>query len=74
MFFQDADAAMTQAAERVSPLATKRRCLWHLGKNIMKNLKPTLRSDVKVSQTCASYNGGWRVTSLGVLFCNKRWR
>ena len=74
VFIQDADAAMTQAAERVFPLATKRRCLWHLGQNLIKNLKPTLGSDFKVSQTCASYNGGWRVTSLGVLFCNKRWR
>jgi len=72
VFIQDADAAMTEAAERVFPLATQRRCLWHLGQNI-KNLKPTLGSDFKVSQTCASYNGGWRVTSLGVLFCNKRW-
>ena len=74
VFIQDADAAMTQAAERVFPLATKRRCLWHLGQNLIKNMKPTLGSDFKVSQTCASYNGGWRVTSLGVLFCNKRWR
>ena len=73
VFIQDADAAMTEAAERVFPLATQRRCLWHLGQNI-KNLKPTLGSDFKVSQTCASYNGGCRVTSLAVLFCNKHWR
>ena len=50
VFIEDADAAMTQAADQVFPLATKRWCLWHLGQNIVKNLKPTLGAGFKVSQ------------------------
>ncbi|CAN0460990.1 unnamed protein product [Ascophyllum nodosum] len=42
MFLQDADAAMTQAADRVFPDAKKRRCMWHLGKNLLTNLRGLL--------------------------------
>ncbi|CAB1098138.1 unnamed protein product [Ectocarpus sp. CCAP 1310/34] len=44
MFLQDADAAMGLAADKVFPDARKRRCMWHLGQNLMKNLKKVLGS------------------------------
>ncbi|CAN0207820.1 unnamed protein product [Ectocarpus sp. 6 AP-2014] len=44
MFLQDADAAMGLAADKVFPDAKKRRCMWHLGQNLIKNLKKVLGS------------------------------
>ena len=42
MFLQDADAAMTLAPDSVFPDAKKRRCMWHLGKNLLTNLRGLL--------------------------------
>ena len=50
MFLQDADAAMTQAADRVFPDAKKRRCMWHLGKNLLTNLRGLLGGHFNVSR------------------------
>ena len=50
MFIQDADAAMTQAADRVFPDAKKRRCMWHLGKNLLTNLRGLLGGHFNVSR------------------------
>eukprot|EP00904_Undaria_pinnatifida_P004777 jgi/Undpi1/142/HiC_scaffold_1.g00141.m1 len=44
VFLQDADAAMTLAAEEVFEDAKKRRCAWYLGQDIIKNLKSVLGS------------------------------
>ena len=48
VFLQDADAAMTLAAEEVFEDAKKRRCAWHLGQNIIKNIKSVLGSTFQV--------------------------
>lgn len=50
IFVQDADAAMTPAAERVypGPNTKKRRCQWHLKQNIVKNLKKPLGNTFQV--------------------------
>ena len=48
VYLQDADAAMTRAAEEFSEDAKKRRCAWHLGQNIIKNLKSVLGSTFQV--------------------------
>lgn len=48
MFLQDADAAMGLAADKVFPDAKKRRCMWHLGQNLIKNLKKVLGSAFQV--------------------------
>lgn len=49
VFIQDADIAMTSAAVAVFPLATKRRCIWHLGQNMTKNLGGVLGFGFPVS-------------------------
>lgn len=49
IFLQDADAAMTQAAAEVFPFATRRRCVWHLGQNLITNLRGLLGADFEVS-------------------------
>lgn len=49
VFLQDADMAMTQAAQKVFPLSQKRRCMWHLGKNVITNLKALLGKYFNVS-------------------------
>jgi hypothetical protein len=41
----DADKAITNAALRVFPTATLRRCEWHLGDNLAKNLPAAIRTD-----------------------------
>lgn len=49
VFLQDADAAMTQAAAKVFPLATRRRCMWHLRQNLITNLKGVMGKYFNVS-------------------------
>lgn len=52
VFIQDADAAMTQAAQRVFPHAKRRRCLWHLERDVAKNLKALLGGQFNVRHYC----------------------
>ena len=45
----DADIAMRSAADKTFTLAIKRRCIWHLGQNLTKNLTGVLGSSFPVS-------------------------
>lgn len=45
----DADVAMKSAADKTYPFAIKRRCIWHLGQNLTKNLGGVLGSSFPVS-------------------------
>lgn len=52
VFIQDADAAMARASQRVFPHAKRRRCMWHLGQDVAKNLKVLLGGQFNVSHYC----------------------
>lgn len=49
VFIQGENNAMAGAAEKVFPLAKKRRCVWRLRQNVAKNLTGLLGNSFEVS-------------------------